>query len=123
MTSGEGESLSLTHRHSDTGALTLDLEKFDWDAIRADCNKLLRMVRPRSDQDLKLLVKAVVLSRTVFDAEWLWTAASGAKRKKQTEQFRYLHGALRGKSKDRGHNFNFLLKQVEIPETFKPSNN
>jgi len=117
---GDGER-ELIHdvdvkRGADASSADVDaLEDFEWDGIRADCRKVCQAVGCRSKQDASLIVKAVVLSRTRFSADWLWDSVEAARRKDTDNRPRYFTGVLRSKCKEAGLNLNALLKAIEIP--------
>lgn len=110
----EGEALVTV-----TKAPALDaaaLSAIDWAAVVEECRSVTQSLKPQKQEDRALIVKSVVLSLIVFDRDWLWQAVKKAKRKTASSQFRYLHGALKGASRDRQADFNLLLSQVHVPD-------
>lgn len=119
-----GATNSLIEREGETLvtkslALALDagaLASISWQEVIAECREVFAAMKPLKQEDRALAIKAVVLSKLAFDRDWLWQSIKRAKRKPEHAKYRYLHGALAGKSKDAGQDFNALLLQIVIPE-------
>lgn len=114
----DGKERSSLDVDVNTGADPDALLDFDWDSIREDCRKVTKSVPSKSKQDASLIVKAVVLSRTRFSANWLWDSVEATRLRDTQNKPKYFHGVLRSKCQDVGLNLNHLLKQIQIPDSY-----